>query len=580
MSDGSDVLRNLFNVNIESIDKIEFNEETIPTILQTIKENVLKLVETKGFKPLNRVHCSVSDLVQDRVFLFKATTNPINSRSKVLEDECSGNYTSRSFLISNNFFQSVEGRVQYQHYISENAKILNSVIRQSILKSLIVSGLMQNRAHGFVNYMQEYRRWFGKFNELEHDLDDFHTLITQEHKNLKTNSQWLLPTTHDQVVEIKGVEIVECKVGLGITEAPILKSVVQLGSYYCLLGYEALKNVATFEKYGSSWWWWSHTEKCTSDFRDIQIKHKLTKNWETLTWLDCLHESMRFDEYGKLCKVHLSQCIKRDMFKFSDDDRNLHVVQTWSEVELEYLSDDVLHCVCYSLIKCVDCTGPTTIDEIINRVGNLLPVRLVNRKGLHCRNVKNLQYYTQKMGKMFGIFKNVMLMFLNSNVCLQNMVAMHNAGAFVPVDFIVASPWEEYETNSFLFKKNDATQVFVNIHSQKETDKIFTYKTNFFSPQYSLSYSVVTNEQVVIKEDVEVFVRGGCSTKFISKEKDLQIIQTSGGLEKTTRSLMSFMIPVQPLPKSPSMARNPIDIRGFHANFADVDYASSEVSCS
>lgn len=468
------------------------------------------------------------------------------------------------------FFKNPKQRQEYRASVVSTAHDISRTILHNYIVHLFEHSLREHRTND--KFLCHHFSMFSMLNHSDYDVGAFMSKLCKLNETLGRKVGSKQPMGFDSITRLSDVSNSTLYMAdthgleqdgrrLGVTidkfiKPGMLKSVVQRGEchHFSIYGHTSSSDASLFRRYVSG-----HNVGVSGTHRVYKLVDGVTHKSRTITMKDCLEHCFRFDSNGNLDESHSDGRIKNDMFKF-DDGRC--VAESWLDVDSWHIPPDVFDMVVSSLCVAVYGSGSRFFNalnshEVNARLDSILPVRLECIRNDNTPNQASIEYYTNKLVRMDSQSRKVASAFLNSRICLKNLLSMMDHDICLPFDFLVFRPWIEYYSKSFVFlnNKQDATLEI----------KLSSYKCDIgeehFNTSFDISYGFQrwNMDKTFFAENVETVLRGGCSTEFITRE-DLDDIRKHGGLSNCERSVMVSLVPCI---KTKDLPRY-IDIRGHH----------------
>lgn len=518
----NDIFHFIFDVQIADAGDISILNTGWKLSMKYIRTNILKVLKNVNFfKPFYGT--SVKIVAPEEV-------GPDDLPEYDFEDQ----NLKLSMTLKRYFYRDREERELYRDSIFNMATSIQYFVMRMIVENYIKRGF-HNTVKAFKNsdnfLLKHNRNEFGKLNDnFDFDLSAF---VNQTGCAMKPLI--LVANTHGY--EVSNVVQNDILSSGGVN---LLKSTVQRGQYFRLAAFDLVpKSTGLTSKMLCNVHQHDGKNFKLQSSRDIRVYDFHKHEYCTISFLDCVKNCFRFDEDGGLSEVHTSKEVVDDIFKFNQGE---DVAHTWINVCGKYLDELVLSAVVESMMCAFRKVGFEDESQLKKLCSSMLPEASVS--SLTNPNLDSIAHFSSILSTWGSVKRVCAIAFLNSRICRQNIISMHKWGAFVPVDFIVFRPWEEFDTNSMLIFNTTPIKSKVRIRdSNKSTVFVEEHHVN-----YSLNFDIDLNldddsKLPILYQDVEYFLRGGANTEFINTH-DIAEIRENGGLKRGERSLIACMVPI------------------------------------
>lgn len=467
---------------------------------------------------------NIIDVLQ-KVFLQNRCQAGINFEYHVEPNRISkdDHLITKSFklTIKKDFHKNPNELQQYYTNIYQISESLFESLEITLLENYLWRCYVNHEATHMTLFHSLTSKTFGVLNRVDYDISKF---IKDIAKVPLDRTIW--------VSNLHGQEM------LNVWECPVLRACVQRGSLVRVTS-PVFSTKSFFGNLMSVW-----------SLREEPSKSKLfnySKNRaEAISFLDCLKHCFRFnttenEAMGELNAYHENVNIKNDIFKFNN---GKSVAKVWIHVEDRFLDETCIRKVVatffhaygrhFGHFKNYD---ETKIIQLCNKI-------FVYRMNCSELNESSTQKHLDVVSKLENHEKLVALHFLYSEICLQNIENMLREFIFIPFEFMVLRPWEEFDTNSMLVFKDDRIENHISFFEKYSI--VAREDVDMVSLKFSFKMSAeahMANRSPKLYLDYEYFLRGGANNEFINNHDKL-IIQKHGGLFRSDRSLVACLVPV------------------------------------
>lgn len=554
------ILHSLFDVSFVDTKNVTIRDSGWKEALNIIRENILKVINFYWTPPVSYVDFIKKETIMNPDYEFELRYGHPNSIQLDME-----------------FYKKINEKINYQNIIKDIGMQIATDLKSVAIDKFYAIGKQNNLNADLIPHIsKEWYDTLGLFNKVNYDFCDFCNAVSTRTR-LRFNSgeeaiyTVLAPKNHGVNVE-PGIRTTV------VTIPDKLTKVLQFGEYFQMRLWESTKEDE--DTIFSSFWnsvkelgnasYSVSSLSCASPTKTPNLINKdhvysnrdifvydMTKHcYNRVSFLECIKNCFRFNkETGHLSDRHFDAFIEEDLFKFRDVNGNLHVAQTWIEVEEKYISEEVLNLVVTSIINYVEQKGFRNHDEMIVILEELFPTRSETTLNTGCRNITSMGRYMNMLDRVGGVRRIVMLMFLNSTISLNNMINMVKNNITIPIDFILCRPWMEFNSSTFLFFKNNEPLTRLNIKEIPNLQNIVKdVDKKLVIPELSVEVDVevLRPEHIMAYEDVELFQRGGVSTQLIDLNMKIEA-------EMAEKSIIPMMIPV-----TETRSEEMIDLRGVN----------------
>lgn len=165
----------------------------------------------------------------------------------------------------------------------------------------------------------------------------------------------------------------------------------------------------------------------------------------------------------------------------------------------------------------------------------------------------------------------VLFAFMMTNITRDNLVSLHRADIYVPVDFILARPWMTYHSSTVIMMKAGSETGEIVVGQQRfQMDTRVADRMLYANYFYYGKALVYKDRNVLVAPNVFIqdYIRGN-NTTFITSD-NLSEINEQNCLVNSPSSILAIMTPVNDYKN----ISNIIDIRGKNNNIDIPEYAN------